>query len=277
MNGNTQKGLYFLIIGSIIIMIYSVINSISSFFTLEITTLMIISFFGIVSFIGLILILIGAILFLMGRKEFGEKHQNNVKKAVIIFCINIIAVIALTVVIAFMTYSVLITTTSSSPITSPAENITGPFTIVIIIIAVVTTVLGGLIYYFGLIELENETGKKILFAGIISSITISLVTSLVIAGMLGELFGSISSDGYPSSLSLNQNVGGIGILGIIPNLLFLYAMYIPYNRIKNGELKPQVLSIGQSSVPSRICPNCGRPIPFDANNCPYCGKNFESY
>jgi hypothetical protein len=27
----------------------------------------------------------------------------------------------------------------------------------------------------------------------------------------------------------------------------------------------------------RMCPNCGRPIPFDANICPYCGKKFESY
>ncbi len=25
----------------------------------------------------------------------------------------------------------------------------------------------------------------------------------------------------------------------------------------------------------RICPGCGRSIPFDAKVCPYCGKNFE--
>ncbi len=25
----------------------------------------------------------------------------------------------------------------------------------------------------------------------------------------------------------------------------------------------------------RICPSCGRTIPFDAKVCPYCGKNFE--
>ena len=24
----------------------------------------------------------------------------------------------------------------------------------------------------------------------------------------------------------------------------------------------------------RVCPNCGRPIPMDANICPYCGKKF---
>lgn len=25
----------------------------------------------------------------------------------------------------------------------------------------------------------------------------------------------------------------------------------------------------------RMCPNCGRPIPMDAQVCPYCGKNFN--
>ena len=34
---------------------------------------------------------------------------------------------------------------------------------------------------------------------------------------------------------------------------------------------------GRKYVPSRLCPNCGREIPFDANLCAYCGKKFESY
>lgn len=27
----------------------------------------------------------------------------------------------------------------------------------------------------------------------------------------------------------------------------------------------------------RMCTNCGRPIPFDAILCPYCGKKFKNY
>ncbi len=67
----------------------------------------------------------------------------------------------------------------------------------------------------------------------------------------------------------------LAFYGIIPSLLFLYAFYIPYNRIKNGELIPRALPSGQSPIPSRICPNCGRPIPLDSNVCPYCGNNFQ--
>ena len=32
---------------------------------------------------------------------------------------------------------------------------------------------------------------------------------------------------------------------------------------------------GRGYSPDRICPNCTRGTPFDANICPYCGKKFE--
>lgn len=35
--------------------------------------------------------------------------------------------------------------------------------------------------------------------------------------------------------------------------------------------KPQQ---GPQGGGGRVCPNCGRPIPMDAQNCPYCGKKF---
>jgi len=34
---------------------------------------------------------------------------------------------------------------------------------------------------------------------------------------------------------------------------------------------------GRKTTPDRMCPNCGRGIPFDAQICPYCAKKFESY
>lgn len=33
----------------------------------------------------------------------------------------------------------------------------------------------------------------------------------------------------------------------------------------------------QQPSQSRMCPNCGRPIPMDAKICPYCGKNFQAF
>lgn len=270
MDCKTQKGLYFLIIGTIITAIYALIISLAFIFIQNFETMSIVGIFGIVSFVGAILVIIGAILFLMGRGEFGEKHQKNVKNAVIIFIINIVAVIVLSIVMSFIVY-----TSVSSSIPSSSEINSTPFSIIIVIISIVSSILGALIYYFALIELENEKGKKVLFAGIISSICISIFTSIYLAGMLGEIFGSISSINNTTSITFMQNTGGIGILGIIPSILFIYAFYIPYKRIKDGELVPQLETQAYSAYSGRICPNCGRPIPMDANICPYCGKNFE--
>lgn len=265
MDCNTKKGLYFLIIGLIITMIYGFATSVVSFITQDPTVMIIMGFTAIIALIGLILILVGLYSFYIGRKEFGKKHENNVKNALNIFFINIIISVVFGIAIAFFTYLA---------ISSSGDFAAGPFTSIFVIMTITGAILGGLMYYFGLIELENETGKNILYVGIISSIIISIITSFYVAGMLGELFGSISSTSSYSSLSFTQNTGGIGILGVIPSLLFLYAFYIPYKRIKDGELIPQVITSGTSTLPSRICPNCGRPLPDDAGTCPYCGKKF---
>lgn len=265
MECRTQKGLYFLIIGLIIIMAYNIVTSSIYLVSNDLESMAIISVFGIISFIGAILVIIGAILFLLGRNEFGEKHQKNVMNAVIIFVINIVVVVILTIFIAFYTFSA---------ISSTSEIDATPFSGFIITIAIVGTILGGLMYYFALIELEDEHGKNILFAAIIISIAISIITSIYIAGLMGEMFGSISAGSSPSSMNFAQNAGGIGILGALPSLLFLYALYIPYMRIKNGELIPQIQSPYNPINPSRMCPNCGRPIPNDSLICPYCGRKF---
>jgi uncharacterized membrane protein len=272
MNCNTQKGLYFIIIGSIITMICSIITSISNFFTKDTAISMIISIFGIVSFIGVILSLIGVILFFMGRKEFGEKHQKNIKNAVIIFVIAFIVIVS---VIAIFIASVIFSTITTISSTDSNTSLAAPTSLLVIVVSIVGAVLGGLIYYFALIELEDKTGKKILYAGIVTSIAISIVTSFYLAGMFSGLFSSISTGSRNfSALPFTQSIGKIGILGIIPNLLYLYSFYIPYKRIKDGEIVPVVSSVDQGPLSSRICPNCGRSIPFDANSCPYCSKDF---
>lgn len=53
----------------------------------------------------------------------------------------------------------------------------------------------------------------------------------------------------------------LGIIGIIIWLIVRPPI--------GGHPKPQAPGTG------RMCPNCGRPIPMDAQVCPYCGKDFR--
>ena len=63
-------------------------------------------------------------------------------------------------------------------------------------------------------------------------------------------------------------------------ILFLFVSIItPY--IVQSELNkladnPNLIQSGtQLNNSGRMCPNCGKPIPMDANVCPYCGKDFR--
>ena len=51
----------------------------------------------------------------------------------------------------------------------------------------------------------------------------------------------------------------LGLIGLIIYLL-----------VRSGHNDKQNQDVG------RICPSCGRPIPMDAQLCPYCGKDFRS-
>lgn len=40
-------------------------------------------------------------------------------------------------------------------------------------------------------------------------------------------------------------------------------------------LPDNLSQVGAPAQTGRMCPNCGRPIPMDAQVCPYCGKDFR--
>ena len=84
---------------------------------------------------------------------------------------------------------------------------------------------------------------------------------------------------FSSTMAFTSRLSNINVLSVISNILWTIAVYIPYKRIKDGDLVPQSKKVYDeaSSVLDRVCPNCNRVIPNDANNCPYCGKRFDNY
>jgi hypothetical protein len=67
-----------------------------------------------------------------------------------------------------------------------------------------------------------------------------------------------------------------GPLFLILLILFLLIVAILF---RYKQLYQKTVNIQQNNIYTRgrLCTNCGRPIPFDALLCPYCGKKFKSF
>ena len=69
---------------------------------------------------------------------------------------------------------------------------------------------------------------------------------------------------------------GIGIICTWPLILVGLIIFVVGLIISPGGITiiQQETDTKKAKEKSRFCPKCGRSIPFDANICPYCKKDF---
>ena len=259
MDCKTKTGLLLLIIGSILAIISNI-----TFYIAGPTAIAL----SVIGAIGGLISLIGAIIYILGRKEFGEKHSKFVIYATIIFILSIV----ITIVIVGIVIAAAVA--SGSTDLSFLKNI--------FYIIPFASILGGIAYIFFLYELEDKLGKIVLILAIIVSVISSLFIAINIGSAFDETIGTFDfENASPEEISavtteLTEKISGTSIFSVINGVLILIALYIPYRRITSEELVP-VVTDTKSGEPDRKCPNCSRTIPFDAKICPYCSKRFEDF
>jgi hypothetical protein len=303
MKGYTKKALLLLMIAQILAMV-TIIFLYLTWFSINPETVSSDNFsfplllipVGVIGVIASLIVIIGAIFFLMGSKEFGEPHKRFVFYAIIVFILYIVVVMAITTFTAFLTFATVSQTLFTQNTAMNQENITQLFSVTLIT-SPLMAIMSGLIWVFGLYHLENKKGRMVLFSAYIWMIAIAIITSIssyylftdwVATGYFENLSGgSGGSSSYSQLVSSSQWIGTTGVISLIgmliQNMLFFFALYIPYQRISSGDLVPVESTLFSSITDSssthqqRRCPNCGRGIPFDALVCPYCGKKYDSF
>jgi len=216
--------------------------------------------------IGGLLSLIGIILMVAGRKEFGERHRKFVIYAIVLF---IFSMVISAVFISIIIFLAVVQGFGRDP------NVLN----YILYVIPIGAILGGLNYIFLLYELESKEGKIILFVAFIVTIITSVIMTINIIPIYEETIGFIyshageitSADITSLTTELTQKISSAGIYGVINSALLLIAIYIPYGRIKSGGLAPV--------LPNSLkrCMSCGRVVPSDSTVCAYCGRRFESH
>lgn len=277
MQNYTKNGLFFILIGLLIGLIGSIVSGIYALVSSLDTITDVAGYLGVAMFgvIGGILMFVGAILLIIGRKEFGPKHQKFIIYAIIIFIIGIVVSSVVGGISVFLSIS-------SSISEGTSFNPSGISTF-IFIAAVIGSITGGIAYILALYELEDKKGRLVLYTAFIISIVIAALIGMSTADLMTDIYSNIGSDpssyNLTSAFSMQSPISKYTILGAVSNAFWAFAVYLPYKRIKEEELVPQSMEVfgSQQKPPERICPNCNKAIPNDANICPYCGKSFESY
>ncbi len=193
----------------------------------------------LITYLGSILALIGAIIVILGRKAFGPSHSRNAIWSIIIYVVGIAVVIvgAFVFVISVITAAVSTNTGTGPSITTLSQALTSAFNNLLI-----TVVLGAVI--FGIAQvlftyaIQNLNGRIVLWAAYASSIAISIIEAIISQLLSNAVQESIIGGTFnPAPLgNLQSQLQALGLLGLIPAALFSSALYTVWSRITHGEI-----------------------------------------
>ena len=207
--------------------------------------------------LSFLLILIGAILVILGRKAFGGAHSRNVILSIVLFFLAIIIVIAGAVLAAIAVFA------GATPGQQPSAATIQAFITNLFIVAAIATIVGGLVHVFLTFALQDQRGKMLLVVGYLAGVAIAIATFAVINGAVQDVLavacpgGTCNSSSSAAASSFAQTkVSWLGLLPVIPSLLYAGAYYLVWSRIKKGEIPgpsmpPGIMPQPAASLPPR--------------------------
>lgn len=208
------------------------------------------SWIPIIQFIGFLLLLIGAILVILGRKAFGPAHSRNVIVSIILFVVGIAGSFALGFALAIALVPVILGQTADP---NALQNAFTTLFVGEIILAAVAGIASVLFTY----QLQNPTGRILLWAGYGSSVGVQVAVFLIAAPLLQDAVSQYIASGDPSALlALQGQTGVLELLSVIPALIFTGANYIAWSRINRGEIPAPAAPPG---MPGAMPPAGGVP------------------
>lgn len=217
------------------------------------------SWIPVISLIGDLLLLIGAILVIIGRRAFGAAHSRNVIVALLLYIFAFIGVVALAVVLAF-SIAAAIRTSSTDPTGSAnaIANALNSFLIGAIVVGAIDGIASVLFTY----ALQQRIGKAVLWAAFVAGVAISIAVFAIVSSAFASAIAQATSGGTFNRApldALRNQISGLGLLSAIPALLFSAATYLAWSRVNRGEIPPPLAMPG---IPAMGIPPMGPSPPM---------------
>jgi len=188
--------------------------------------------FGI-GLLGSLLLLIGAIFVILGRKAFGAGHSRNVVLAIVVFFVAIIS----GVVLAVALFVSVVPVGNPDPATFAAQVANALRNLLLGLIVVAA--IGGIASVLFTYALQEKTGKILLWTGYAANIAIAIAVWAILSPIITNAIAQSSSGGtYDPApfVAAQSQITALGILSVIPSLLFAAATYLAWSRVNRGEI-----------------------------------------
>lgn len=208
------------------------------------------SVIGWIPFIGIIgglLILIGAILVIIGRKAFGAMHSRNVVLAIVLFFVGIIGT---AVLVAAFTFALIASAQTPQQFAAAFTSAFNNLLIGAIALGIVSG-LGSVLFTYAL---QNQQGKMLLWAGYAANIIIAIAIFVIIGPLITNAVAQATSGSTVNTaplLALQAQLNSYNLLNAISSLLFAGAYYLAWTRVNRGEIPPPAVPPG---MPSTMAP-----------------------
>jgi uncharacterized membrane protein len=204
--------------------------------------------------------IVGLILVAIAVKNISESANDKAiySNFILSIVMQIIAIIALfaTFVLAFGGFAFYAATTGGGDV-ADFENFFADFGATTIAVCILSFIVAYILYILGAMYLKKS------FDGIGNYTKVDMFKTTGLVYLIGAFLMII--------------LIGAFVLFIAEILMIVAFFSLPDQKpVATGA--PQGVPGQQPQQPQqtgRVCPNCGRPIPMDAQVCPYCGKDFR--
>jgi hypothetical protein len=192
--------------------------------------------------VGSLIALTGVIWYLLGRDPFGEKQSNITILAAAIFVIGLGFLLVGS--IGFLLF-VLSLDNTSLPLwwwgNSALASALAPSLTLILQIETIGAIAIGLAYVLFTYYLQRPIGRALLLFALVTNIAMAVLVFAILRSsvpynILGP-FGNLN--GEPAHNFANQ-VLIVGMLNLIPAIIYTVAYYDLYSRIRKGQLPPSI-------------------------------------
>jgi hypothetical protein len=212
------------------------------------------SWVPIAQIIGGLLLLIGAVLVILGRKAFGPTHARYVVVSILVFILGFVITIVGGFILGFtLAAAYLGGAPTPAALQSAFQNS--------LIIAFVGTAVAGIASVLFTLALQNQMGRVLLVAGYAASIAVQAVVFVVVSALIPATVAAMFPGGtynpaaaIVAAAAFQSQAAVWGYLSAIPALIFAGADYIAWTRIKKGEIPGPSTPPGMAPAPAPIQP-----------------------